>query len=188
MRSTAKYLYIRLGGFLFEVFMPKFFTKYNPPKIPGFSSEMESKVQEQFADACQTDTIIRRYNMMGVNPFISGGASQYLDTTDIPSFVVAQNAQVKVKEYFEGLPSDIRLEFNNDPLQFAEVVSDPRNAEYLREIGVLAPLPPDMEGDKDSSQQGDISEMAPQPSDGSDFSAQKEPENAVSSEKSNGYV
>lgn len=165
--------------------MPKFFTKYNPPKIPGFSSEMESLVQEQFADACQTDTIIRKYNMMGVNPFISAGGSQYLDTTEIPSFVAAQNAQVKVKEYFEGLPSDIRLEFNNDPMQFAEVVSDPRNAEYLREIGVLAPLPPEKEGDKVSSQQGDISEKAPQPSEGSDFSAQKEPEKAVSPEKSN---
>lgn len=166
--------------------MPKFFTKYNPPKIPGFSSELESKVQEQFADACQTDTIIRKYNMMGVNPFIASGGSQYLDTTQIPSFVAAQNAQVKVKEYFEGLPSDIRLEFNNDPMQFAEVVSDPRNAEYLREIGVLAPLPAEQEGDKPSSQQGDNSEKAPQPSQGSDFSAGKEPETAVSSEKSNG--
>lgn len=165
--------------------MPKFFTKYNPPKIAGFSSELESKVQEQFADACQTDTIIRKYNMMGVNPFIAAGSSQYLDTTEIPSFVAAQNAQVKVKEYFEGLPSDIRLEFNNDPMQFAEVVSDPRNAEYLREIGVLAPLPPDKEGDKVSTQPGDISEKAPQPTEGSDFSAQKEPEKAVSPEKSN---
>lgn len=166
--------------------MPKFFTKYNPPQIPGFSSEMESKVQEQFADACQTDTIIRKYNMMGVNPFISAGGSQYLDTTQIPSFVVAQNAQIRVKEYFEGLPSDIRLEFNNDPMQFAEVVSDPRNADYLREIGVLAPLPAAQEGDKFSSQQGDISEKAPHASEGSDLFAQKEPEKAVSSEKSNG--
>lgn len=166
--------------------MPKFFTKYNPPKVLGFSSEMESKVQEQFADACQTDNIIRKYNMMGVNPFISSGGSQYLDTTQIPSFVAAQNAQVKVKEYFEGLPSDIRLEFNNDPMHFAEVVSDPRNAEYLREIGVLAPLPAEQEGEKPSAQQGDISEKAPQPSQGSDFSAGKEPEKAVSPEKSNG--
>lgn len=166
--------------------MPKFFTKYNPPKIPGFSSEMESKVQEQFADACQTDTIIRKYNMMGVNPFIASGSSQYLDTTEIPSFVAAQNAQIKVKEFFEGLPSDIRLEFNNDPMQFAEVVSDPRNAEYLREIGVLAPLPAEQEGDKPSSQQGDNSEKAPQPSQGSDLFDGKEPEKAVSPEKSNG--
>lgn len=166
--------------------MPKFFTKYNPPKVPGFNSEMESKVQDQFADACQTDTIIRKYNMMGVNPFIASGGSQYLDTTQIPSFVAAQNAQIKVKEYFEGLPSDIRLEFNNDPMQFAEVVSDPRNAEYLREIGVLAPLPAEQEGDKPSSQQGEISEKAPHASEGSDFSAGKEPEKAVSSEKSNG--
>ena len=165
--------------------MPKFFTKYTPPKVPGFSSEMESKVQEQFADACQTDTIIRKYNMMGVNPFIASGGSQYLDTTEIPSFVVAQNAQVKVKEYFEGLPSDIRLEFNNDPMQFAEAVTDPQNEDYLREIGVLAPLPAEKEGDKPSSQQGDISEKAPQPTEGSDLFGQKEPEKAVSSEKSN---
>lgn len=166
--------------------MPKFFTKYNPPKIPGFSSEMESKVQEQFADACQTDTIIRKYNMMGVNPFIASGGSQYLDTTQIPSFVAAQNAQVKVKEYFEGLPSDIRLEFNNDPMQFAEVVSDPRNAEYLREIGVLAPLPAEQEGEKQPAPSGDNFEKAPQPSQGSDFSAGKEPEKAFFPEKSNG--
>lgn len=165
--------------------MPKFFTKYNPPKIPGFSSKMDSKVQEQFADACQTDTIIRRYNMMGVNPFIAAGGSQYLDTTQIPSFVAAQNAQIKVKEYFEGLPSDIRLEFNNDPMQFAEVVSDPRNAEYLREIGVLAPLPAEQEGEKQPASSGDNSEKAPHVSEGSDFSAVKEPAKAVSPEKSN---
>lgn len=166
--------------------MPKFFTKYNPPKVAGFSSDQASKVQEQFADACQTDTIIRKYNMMGVNPFIASGGSQYLDTTQIPSFVAAQNAQVKVKEYFEGLPSDIRLEFNNDPMQFAEVVSDPRNADYLREIGVLEPLPAEQEGEKPSAQQGDISEKAPRASEGSDFSSSKEAEKPVSSEKSNG--
>lgn len=166
--------------------MPKFFTKYNPPKISGFSSEMDSRVQEQFADACQTDTIIRKYNMMGVNPFIASGGSQYLDTTQIPSFVVAQNAQIRVKEYFEGLPSDIRLEFNNDPMQFAEVVSDPRNADYLREIGVLAPLPAEQEGHNSSPQQGDISENTSQPTQGSDLFAGKEPEKAVSPEKSNG--
>lgn len=166
--------------------MPKFFTKYNPPKVPGFSSEMESKVQEQFADACQTDTIIRKYNMMGVNPFIAAGGSHYLDATQIPSFVAAQNAQVKVKEYFDGLPSDVRLEFNNDPMQFAEVVSDPRNADYLREIGILAPLPAEQEGEKQPATSGDISEKTPQPSEGSDFSAQKAPEKAVSPKKSNG--
>lgn len=166
--------------------MPKFFTKYNPPKIPGFSSEMESKVQEQFADACQTDTIIRKYNMMGVNPFIAAGGSQYLDTTQIPDFICAQNAQIKVKEYFEGLPSDIRLEFNNDPMQFAEVVSDPRNADYLREIGVLEPLPSDQEGEKQPASSGDNSEKAPHVSEGSDLFTQKEAEKPVSREKSNG--
>lgn len=166
--------------------MPKFFTKYNPPKIPGFSSELDSRVQEQFADACQTDTIIRKYNTMGINPFISTGESQYLDTTQIPDFVCAQNAQIKVKEYFEGLPSDVRLEFNNDPMQFAEVVSDPRNADYLREIGILAPLPSDQEGEKQPAPRGDNSEKAPQASQGSDLFAGKESEKVVSSEKSNG--
>ena len=165
--------------------MPKFFTKYNPPKIPGFSSEMESKVQEQFADACQTDTIIRKYNTMGVNPFIAAGGSQYLDTTQIPDFVCAQNAQIKVKEYFEGLPSDVRLEFNNDPMEFAEVVSDPRNADYLREIGILEPLPGDQEGEKQPASSGDNSNKAPHASEGSDLFGKKEPEKDNFSEKSN---
>lgn len=166
--------------------MPKFFTKYNPPKVPGWNSDQESKVQEQFADACQTDTIIRKYNMMGVNPFIASGGSQYLDTTEIPSFVVAQNSQVKVREYFEGLPSDIRLEFNNDPAQFAEAVLDPQNADYLRDIGVLAPLPPEKEGEMPSAEQGDNFKKAPHASEGSDPFAQKEAEKPAFSEKSNG--
>lgn len=166
--------------------MPKFFTKYNPPKVPGFSSDQPSKVQEQFADACQTDTIIRKYNMMGVNPFIAAGESRYLDTTQIPDFVCAQNAQIKVKEYFEGLPADIRLEFNNDPMQFAEVVSDPRNADYLREIGVLAPLPAEQEGKPQSASSGDNSENAPQPSSGSELSAGFDAKKAENPENSNG--
>lgn len=165
--------------------MPKFFTKYNPPKVSGWNSDQESKVQEQFADACQTDTIIRKYNMMGVNPFIASGGSQYLDTTEIPSFVAAQNAQAKVKEYFEGLPSDIRLEFNNDPMQFAEVVSDSRNADYLREIGVLAPLPAEQEGEKHPAPSGDISEQAPRPSSGSELSPGFEVQKTENSGKSN---
>lgn len=166
--------------------MPEFFTKYKPPKVPGWNSDQESKVQEQFADACQTDTIIRKYNTMGINPFIASGGSRYLDTTEIPSFVAAQNAQVRVKEYFEGLPSEIRLEFNNDPMQFAEVVSDPRNAEYLRDIGVLEPLPAEQEGEKQSASSGDIPENTPPASEGSDLFVQKEPEKAVSPVKSNG--
>jgi hypothetical protein len=164
--------------------MPKFFTKYNPPKVSGWNSEQESKVQEQFADACQTDTIIRKYNMMGVNPFIASGGSQYLDTTQIPSFVCAQNAQVKVKEYFDGLPADVRLEFNNDPAQFAEAVLDPQNADYLRELGVLAPLPAEQEGEKQPASSGDISEKPHQPSSGSELSAGFEAKKAENSEKS----
>lgn len=166
--------------------MPKFFTKYNPPEVPGWNSEQESRVQEQFADACQTDNIIRKYNTMGANPFIATGGSQYLDTTQIPDFFVAQNAQVKVKEFFEGLPSEIRLEFNNDPMQFAEVVSDPQNADYLREIGVLEPLPPEAEGEKQPASSGDNFEKAPPATAGSELSGQKQPEKPVSSAKSNG--
>lgn len=165
--------------------MPKFFTKYNPPKVPGWNSDQESKVQEQFADACQTDTIIRKYNMMGVNPFIASGSSQYLDTTQIPDFICANNAQVKVKEYFEGLPADVRLEFNNDPMQFAEVVSDPQNADYLRDIGVLAPLPAELEGEKQPASSGDISEKAPRPSSGSELPSGFEAKQAENPEKSN---
>jgi hypothetical protein len=165
--------------------MPKFFTKYNLPKVPGWNSDQESKVQEQFADACQTDTIIRKYNMMGVNPFIASGGNQYLDTTEIPNFVVAQNSQVKVREYFEGLPSDIRLEFNNDPAQFAEAVLDPQNAEYLRDIGVLAPLPAEQEGEKEPASSGDIFEKAPRPSSGSELSGGLEGKEAENPENSN---
>ena len=95
--------------------MPKFFTKYNPPKVLGFSSDQPSKVQEQFADACQTDTIIRKYNMMGVNPFISAGGSQYLDTTQIPEFLSLRMLRLKSKSISRVYPQTFVLNLITTP-------------------------------------------------------------------------
>lgn len=119
--------------------MPTFYTKYKTRPSVGFKCETESKVQQQFKDQCSTDAIIRRYNMMGINPFVSTAEPQYLDTTLVPSFVAAMDSQVRVKDYFDNLPSDVRLQFNNSPEQFSQVVLSGQHDDMLRELGILPP-------------------------------------------------
>lgn len=123
--------------------MPIFYTKYKTRPPVGFKCESESKVQQQFRDQCATDAIIKKYNMMGVNPFISAAEPQYLDTTQVPSFVAAMDSQIRVKSYFENLPSDVRLQFNNSPEQFSQIVLSGEHNDMLRDLGILPPLPED---------------------------------------------
>ena len=119
--------------------MPSFYTKYKPRPSVGFKCETESKVQQQFRDQCSTDAIIKKYNMLGINPFVSSAEPQYLDTTQIPSFVAAMDSQVRVKAYFDDLPSDVRLQFDNSPEQFSQVVLSGQHDDMLRELGILPP-------------------------------------------------
>lgn len=121
--------------------MPTFYTKYKTRPPVGFKCESESKVQQQFRDQCATDAIIKKYNMMGVNPFISAAEPQYLDTTQVPSFVAAMDSQIRVKSYFDNLPSDVRLQFNNSPEQFSQIVLSGQHNDMLRDLGILPPLP-----------------------------------------------
>lgn len=74
-------------------------------------------------------------------------AGQYIDTSDLGDFQANMDKLVNTRNFFEGLPAEIRAKFDNDLRTFVEVASNPENADELRELGMLPPLEKSPAGD-----------------------------------------
>lgn len=96
------------------------------------------------ADLKESDMnhIIQRYMRNGVLP---GGRADgfYGDTTTLPQdYQSALDIVIEAQESFDALPSAIRERFGNEPLNFLNFCSDPKNLPELRSMG-LTSLPPE---------------------------------------------
>ena len=108
----------------------------NASSVNTFS---QTKTQQQFKDECNINRIVSQY-AKGVMPI--GNAYQPLpeDFYEVTDYQVAMNKVRRAQETFEGLNSNIRARFDNDPGQFVDFVTNPANLETVRELG-LAPKP-----------------------------------------------
>lgn len=79
----------------------------------------------------------------GLVPFSqSRRKSFYIDETVLPSsYEEHYNAVADAQFAFMQLPPDIRERFANDPALLARAFGDPSQHAYLRELGLLEPLP-----------------------------------------------
>lgn len=118
----------------------KFHTKFDPPIVDGLLVESPSTVQAQFADACQTDNILKKYSALGMNPFAQPGVGEYLDCTQCVDLRTSLQMKQVVDEYFQALPAEIRLRYRNDSMVFSEAVLNNTDDDFLREQGILPPI------------------------------------------------
>lgn len=63
-----------------------------------------------------------------------------MDLPDAMDFQDAQNVILAAEAAFASLPAKVRDSFDNDPAAFLAAVQDPKQADRLRELGVLKPL------------------------------------------------
>jgi hypothetical protein len=92
--------------------------------------------EQSHKDQCDINLILADYTKTG---FIAH-AKQNQGTYDDVSAVDFQTAMVtvaNVKSLFEGLPSQVRKEFQHDPTYFLKYVQDPANAKMLEQRGIL---------------------------------------------------
>lgn len=79
------------------------------------------------------------------NPLVRNAAYQgtFVDCTKIPDFRGMLDFVTKVKQDWELVPAAIRARFRNDPANFIEFLSDPKNDEEAVRLGlkVLDPEP-----------------------------------------------
>lgn len=101
----------------------------------------ESKAQQQFAEECDINTIVKRFGLTGEMPEdfrapVSG------DFTGIVDFKTAMDAVASAQSAFMELPAELRAHFKNDPQELVAFVSDGRNRDKAVELGLI-PKPPE---------------------------------------------
>lgn len=97
----------------------------------------DSVVQQQFADECDINTIVRRFGLTGELP---NGVSMPLsgDFTSATDFQSSMNLIRQAQESFLELPATVRERFNNDPARVINFLEDPSNRDEAIKLGIVS--------------------------------------------------
>ena len=111
---------------------------YEPSEKCGTVNDGLNGAKQEFKDDCDINVIMRRMAKTGSVP-VHVRQGQYIEQgpTDLHQ---AMNIVANAKSMFQEVPSEIRREFDHDPVKFLEFVNNPDNAERAAELGIgLAP-------------------------------------------------
>lgn len=114
--------------------------------LTSIETGSETRVQQQFAEEVDINTIVRRYGVSPARPLGYGGEGLYGDFTEITDYESAVARVEKVREGFMKLPPEVRERFDNDPGKLIRHAQDLREEDLAFEPIVAdparAPVPP----------------------------------------------
>lgn len=114
----------------------KFSTRYSPPDSPSIEFVNPTITDRSFKDECDINHIVQRCMQTGVVPQVEGGI--YGDFADMPDNLQDSYAFIQeAGDRFMQLPSDVRLEFNNDPMQLLAFIQNPANRDRAGQLGLI---------------------------------------------------
>lgn len=111
---------------------------------PRFSldcSNLPSLTRQEFAAECDINTLMAKYEKTGVINHFNPGKPQYVDFEAVPDLQNSLHILADATAAFNNLPATVRRDFDNDPAQFLEFATDPKNLAKMREYGLAAPEP-----------------------------------------------
>lgn len=118
----------------------QFYTPYiNPKTVDPFNTVGESLTQEQFAEECKINNILRSHDRNGVIDHIHRGNAIYGDFSNVTDFSDALNQIKAAQSEFMNIPSEIREKFKNDAGEFFKFASNSENLDELRQMGLAIP-------------------------------------------------
>lgn len=98
----------------------------------------ESLTEQNHKDMCDVNNIIARYDRTGLLNHVNEGLAMYGDYTTVNEFQESLNFVMRAQAMFDGLPSDVRKMFGNNPGTFFEYVTNPENEEKCVQMGLIA--------------------------------------------------
>lgn len=96
--------------------------------------------KQEFADECNINILMSKYQSTGEMPVLNQSSPQYLDVTGV-QFQESMQFVAGAKSMFMELPSSLRSRFHNDPAQFLDFVSNPSNRDEMASLGLLKQKP-----------------------------------------------
>ncbi len=99
-----------------------------------------SKTRQEFAGETNINTIMKKFEKEGIVTHLNERQGEYGDFTHVLTYSESLSQIAEAQTMFDALPSRIRKAFDNDPVKFVEIASDPLQQHKLVELG-LAPAP-----------------------------------------------
>lgn len=109
-----------------------------------------SMTKQEFIRECDVNNVIKQYKQTGMVAHVNAKAAQgaYQDLPDAVDFQESLHLVMAAETAFMTLPAKVRDRFGQDPAEFLAFLSDPKNAEEARALGLIQPLkeaPPPLE-------------------------------------------
>lgn len=101
----------------------------------------EMVTKQNHKDECDIHKILNQYQRTGIINHISPHQPQYLDLPDELDYQSSLNLILEAQAAFATLPAEIRDKYGNDPAKFLAALNDPKQREFLEEIGVFEKKP-----------------------------------------------
>lgn len=105
----------------------------------GLDASHDGKTRQEFAEECDINVLMARYEATGVLTHYSQREPQYFDATDVPDLANALAIVAHAQDAFMTLPASVRREFDHDPVQFVKFAENPDNLGKMREWGLAPP-------------------------------------------------
>ena len=102
---------------------------------------LDARTEQCHRDECDINKIIAKYDRTGVLTHVNDFEARYEDLTGL-DYQTMLNTVANANSMFEGLPSEIRNQFANDPAKFISFMDDENNNEQMYEMGLKQrPIP-----------------------------------------------
>ena len=103
---------------------------------PDFSEDNGDPIRTEqcHADACDINKILDKHQIKNVRAHMVEFPPEAYQEFEGVDLLTATARLRKAGEIFDALPSEVRNEFNNDPIAFVSYASDPANNDRLAEL------------------------------------------------------
>lgn len=110
---------------------------------PAFLSDKDVSVtQQQFAEECDINTIVKRFGLTGELPVAQRTPLPYEHFYGEMSYQDMLNGVLAAQKSFNDLPAHVRQRFGNDPAALVDFVSRSENRDEAIRLGMV-PKPPE---------------------------------------------
>jgi len=98
--------------------------------------EDKGRTKQSAKKECDINYIVGQFQKHKKMPDMIRAVGEYLNLEATPDYREALDTVIRGQETFDMLPSRLKTRFNQDPAQFLEFVTNPKNIEEMRTLGL----------------------------------------------------